>query len=530
MSYKVLITTSGTGSRLGELTKHTNKALVRVGKKPVISYIVESYPVEAEFVVTLGYKGEQVKDFLELAYPERKFTFIEIDKYEGPGTSLGYSMLQAKHALEGPFIFHACDTIIEGFEAPAPDYNWAAGASVDDFKQYTSFRLGNDQKILGFKSKGLGGLEDLGHIGLVGIHDYERFWSILEDLYKRDANNSSLNDVAVLSQMIEGGISITGIKVNTWLDIGNLDALAVAREKISDKFDNLDKVDESLFFFNGFAIKFFSDSEKVRNRVCRGEILGDLVPRTLEVRTNFYKYEYVKGERYSDIVTSEDLEYLISWAQDKLWIPSNEVTSVQFKKICRDFYEQKTKERIQKFLGKSGLKDEQTKINGIDIPTLGELLSEIDFDWLSDGLQTGFHGDFILENILKTNDGYVLLDWRQDFGGLLRGGDIYYDLAKFYHNLVVNHDVISENKFSIDIDSGSVIKLYIKWKSHLEEVEKTFHQIIQKRGFDIRKIEIIRALIWINMAPLHHCPFDIFLFYFGKYNLWQTLRNQRVLL
>ena len=40
----VLITTSGIGNRLGNLTKFTNKSLVRVGEKPSISYIIESYP------------------------------------------------------------------------------------------------------------------------------------------------------------------------------------------------------------------------------------------------------------------------------------------------------------------------------------------------------------------------------------------------------------------------------------------------------------------------------------------------------
>ena len=39
--YKVLLTTSGLGSRLGNLTKFTNKSLVRVGDKPAISYIIE---------------------------------------------------------------------------------------------------------------------------------------------------------------------------------------------------------------------------------------------------------------------------------------------------------------------------------------------------------------------------------------------------------------------------------------------------------------------------------------------------------
>jgi NDP-sugar pyrophosphorylase family protein len=88
VEYKVLITTSGIGSRLGDLTKFTNKSLVRVGKKPAISYIVESYPKEIEMVITVGYFANQVKDFLTLTYPDRRFKFINVDKFEGEGSSL----------------------------------------------------------------------------------------------------------------------------------------------------------------------------------------------------------------------------------------------------------------------------------------------------------------------------------------------------------------------------------------------------------------------------------------------------------
>ena len=41
VEYKVLITTSGIGSRLGKLTDFTNKSLVRIGDKPAISHIIE---------------------------------------------------------------------------------------------------------------------------------------------------------------------------------------------------------------------------------------------------------------------------------------------------------------------------------------------------------------------------------------------------------------------------------------------------------------------------------------------------------
>ena len=63
VKYKVLLTTSGIGSRLGEITTYTNKGLVKVGKKPALSYIVESYPTNIEFVVTLGHHASHVNNF-----------------------------------------------------------------------------------------------------------------------------------------------------------------------------------------------------------------------------------------------------------------------------------------------------------------------------------------------------------------------------------------------------------------------------------------------------------------------------------
>ena len=103
-AYKVLITTSGIGSRLGEITDFTNKSLVRIGNQPVLSHIIESYPLDTEFVITLGHFGSHVKQFLLLAYPDKNFEFVHVDKFKGEGSSLGYSLLQAEEKLQCPFL------------------------------------------------------------------------------------------------------------------------------------------------------------------------------------------------------------------------------------------------------------------------------------------------------------------------------------------------------------------------------------------------------------------------------------------
>jgi NDP-sugar pyrophosphorylase family protein len=89
MKKTVLITTSGIGERLGNLTKYTNKSLINVGDKYALCYIIENYDLDTDFIITIGYYGNLVKDFLLLTYSTRKFTFIYIDNYSGNGSSLG---------------------------------------------------------------------------------------------------------------------------------------------------------------------------------------------------------------------------------------------------------------------------------------------------------------------------------------------------------------------------------------------------------------------------------------------------------
>ena len=77
MSYRVVIPTAGIGSRLEGLTKYINKSLVGIANRPTISHLIEQFPEDCEFVIALGHKGKLVRDFLELAYPDKKFFFVK---------------------------------------------------------------------------------------------------------------------------------------------------------------------------------------------------------------------------------------------------------------------------------------------------------------------------------------------------------------------------------------------------------------------------------------------------------------------
>jgi hypothetical protein len=96
-----------------------------------------------------------------------------------------------------------------------------------------------------------------------------------------------------------------------------------------------------------------------------------------------------------------------------------------------------------------------------------------------------------------------------------------YDLAKLNHNLILNHDMLYHNYFEIDFSEG--IKCDVHVKKSLIDCKSILKEFCEDNDVNFNSIEILTALIWINMSPLHEHPLDMFLYYFGKYNLFLAL-------
>ncbi len=506
VKYKVLITTSGLGSRLGSLTDYTNKSLVRVADKPAISYIIESYPNDTDFVITLGHFGSHVKQFLTLAYPDRLFTFIEVDKYKGDGSSLGYSILQCKSELNCPFIFHAADTIVKDFNFIEPTFNYVVGSYKEDNSQYRTLNLSNGE-LIKINEKGSIGF-DYSYIGLCGIVDHELFFNELEALV--NIKYHDISDVHVINSMVSKvPFKYKEVGYGNWYDIGNTTELVRTKNAFNSSIEVLDKKDESIFFFDKFVIKFFADTSINNDRVQRTIYLKGLVPDIIDSTENFYKYKKAEGCLFAKSVNAQKFQKFLIWAQDNLW--TNEQQDENFNQDCYKFYINKTLERIKLYLSEF---PDPTSINGVEMQDILTMLSNLDTDWLCNGIPSKFHGDFILDNIIETDDGFCLIDWRQNFAGRLDIGDMYYDLAKLNHNLTVNHDLVNKHLFGTLPEN-----CYILTNSKLNECRDILHKFIIDNGYDLQKVKTLTAIIWINMAPLHEYPFNNFLFNFGKYNL-----------
>lgn len=517
--YKVLITASGVGTGLGEIIKYRNKTLIRVDTKPVIAHIIESYPKAAHFVITLGHFGSQVKDYLELAYPDRDITFVKVDKYTGEGSSLGYSMLCAEKHLQSPFIYHASDTIIKQ-RIPVPDTNWIGGFNGEGSSNYTSFNIlnGKIQKIM---DKGILNPDYL-HIGLVGVHDYKNFWKTLKKLYKQNIYGEGLADFHVWNDLIEQGSDFKINEFTQWFDTGNIDSL---KKHFAKTFYNLDKNTEAIFIHdNKKVLKLYQDPLLISQLVARSRVLKSLVPKVTDSNNNFLTYNFVRGDLYADVANPKNFEEFLHWSQKHVWQPVKEVSDTEFKKHCYKFYYNKTLDRIEQFLKTRNIVDTENIINDEKVPSVKEMFTQIDFDWLTTTSQTHFHGDYILDNIIKTPKGYTLLDWRANFGGLIKAGDMYYDLAKLNHNLTINHQIISNDLFTIKRDKNNVTCDILR-KENLVQCQRVLFEFLAENNYNTKKVEMLTALVWFSSSSLHHHPYDLFLFYFAKLQLWRAINE-----
>jgi hypothetical protein len=116
------------------------------------------------------------------------------------------------------------------------------------------------------------------------------------------------------------------------------------------------------------------------------------------------------------------------------------------------------------------------------------------------------HGDFCFNNILYDSySGTIrLIDPRGSFGEDLPGiyGDIKYDLAKLLHSAVYSYDYIVNDLFHFNADDKKITYSFNLRKNN-DLLRTLSEDLLKKIGFEPASIEIIVALLFISMCPLH---------------------------
>ena len=146
----VIIPTAGTGSRMNDYTKNLNKALLPYKNKPVLSHIIDSFPIDSKFIIPVGYLADQIKDFCSIAYADRDIEFVQIDDYLSSKSGTSYTLRHCKNKVNGPFWYVPCDTYFnEPVVAKVNGSNcyFVKKVSEKDTYLYTMFEVDTNRNI-----------------------------------------------------------------------------------------------------------------------------------------------------------------------------------------------------------------------------------------------------------------------------------------------------------------------------------------------------------------------------------------------
>ena len=102
-------------------------------------------------------------------------------------------------------------------------------------------------------------------------------------------------------------------------------------------------------------------------------------------------------------------------------------------------------------------------------------------------------------------------------------GDLYYDLAKLYHGLIISHDFINKNFYNYNRELNTVYYDFHRKNTNIE-CEKILQEYVETHHLDWKKVKVITALIFLNIAGLHHYPYCHLLYYLGRVMLTEETK------
>ena len=498
---------------MGDISQSLNKSILPTNKGAIISEIFSAFKIDTKFVIAVGYKKKQVRDYITLAHPDIKknISYVEVDNYNKKYSGPGYSLFKCKKYLMEPFFVISCDTLLPNeFKLNTKlNQNILFGKKVDknisenycnlEIKKKIISKIYEKQKYINNNCRSFS--------GLIHIYDYQIFWNDMKSVInvKRTPQISD-----GLSELLKGNKLL--FNNCNWIDVGKFQDYQNYINK-KNGFD-FSKKSEAIYIINNRVIKFFADNKIVNQRYQKSKLSNKIFP-TLKKKNNFYYYDFVKGSTLYEVQNQTRVfKNFLIWAEKNIWLKKK--IDKDFYQNCNTFYKVKTYNRLKSIKKKYNNID-KLKINNVKIDSIINILKKVDWEKLSRGLPYFIHGDLQFDNILYTNKkNFLLLDWRDSFGKYINKGDIYYDLSKLLGGILINYRKIKESKFYF-FDDGKNINFNIIDKSNdLKSNLKVLTNFIIKKNLDINKVYTLTGLIYLNMSPLHHSPFDKILFGLSK--------------
>jgi glucose-1-phosphate thymidylyltransferase len=221
---KVIIPLAGKGTRLRPHTYTTPKPLLRVGGKPVMSYILDDLRDLGvdEIIFITGYLKENIEKYVAKAYPQFKAHYVEQPVQNGTAGAVWH----AREFVDSDVLIMFVDTLfdadlslIKRLPADSAGVIWAK--EVEDYQRYGVIVRDQDNNMKRIVEKPTDPVSKLANIGLYYIRDWKLLFRGIEDVMTGPAGKTSEYYLTDAFQfMVDQGAKIKVEEVTGWYDCG----------------------------------------------------------------------------------------------------------------------------------------------------------------------------------------------------------------------------------------------------------------------------------------------------------------------
>ena len=237
MGIRGIVLAGGKGTRLGELTKVTNKHLLPVGPLPMVYYPLKKIVGAGIKDILLVSGTEHMGDFVELLGSGKahqcSLTYRVQDEAGGIAQALGlaetYCSSHRSLVILGDNIFQAPLRSILSEADQHPDWAWVGLQEVHDPGRYGVAEL-QGNRVIGIEEKPL---VPKSNFAVIGVYIYPPdVFEVIKSLKPSGRGELEITDVN--NYYLQSGRLGYSIIDGYWTDAGTLESLAVANKLVNE--------------------------------------------------------------------------------------------------------------------------------------------------------------------------------------------------------------------------------------------------------------------------------------------------------